>query len=332
MLRVEDPLWLSGLLLLPALAWLLGTRRARPALRIPSLGPLTVTRPSLVARTAWLPLGLELAALASLIVGLSRPQLGFQRPVREVEALGLVLAMDVSDTMAALDFRSGERRISRLEAAKSAAKRFVAGRREDLVGLVAFGAEAHTRMPTTSDLSAVTSAIDALDVGAAGFETALGDAVALAVKRLRGTPTRTRVAILLSDGRSNAGQVAPALAAQLAASFGVKVYAIGIGSRGPAPFEVEDPLGGRMTVLRNLDLDESTLGMIAAQTGGRYFRAETAGGLEEIYRTIDALEKTKVRLSGAEVRRELYPAFAGAAVLLLLLSALAAATLYLEVP
>ena len=170
-----------------------------------------------------------------------------------------------------------------------------------------FGSQAYTQLPLTRDYNTITSILERLQIGAAGPRTALGDAIGIALKRLSDIQSRSNVIILLTDGRSNSGELEPETAAAIASEKGVKIYTIGVGGQGRAPFLVEDPIFGRRYVYRQVDLDEKTLRIVAERTGGLYFRAEDLEGLQKIYTTIDTMEKTEVAVKTFVPRNELYP-------------------------
>lgn len=323
MLRFDQPLWLLALALLPALLWL-RARSRRDALPVPEV-PTTPLPSSLAAHTAWLPAACGLTAAAFAIVGLAGPRWIEHRTTRLREGVDLVLALDASDTMGALDFRLSGRAVTRLDAVKALARDFVSRRRGDRVGAVVFGTYARTAVPRTADLGAVTRALEDVALGSLGDATALGDALALAVKRLRGGGP-SRAVILLTDGRSNAGALSPTEAGALAATLGVRVYPVAIGGDAPVPVPVEDPVEGRKLVWRRLPVDEATLRGLARDTDGRFFRVAGLEGLREVYQTIDRLETAPYRVRGWEERRELYPWAVAAAAAFVGFTALARAT------
>lgn len=329
MLRFDEPLWLFALAALPVLLRI--RRRARvDALPVPSCpsGPLPS---SLAVRTAWLPAACGAAAAALLIVGLAGPVAVEPRTERTTEGIDLVLALDASDTMGAVDFRLSGRPASRLDAVKAVVRDFLAHRRGDRIGAVIFGTHVRTAVPRTTDHGAVTRAVDAVELGSLGDATALGDAVALAVKRLRGAGP-SRAVVLLTDGRTNAGTLSAAEAGAVASALGVRVYAVAIGGDGPVPLPVDDPVEGRKLLWRRLPVDEGTLRALARDTGGRFFRVAGLEGLREVYRTIGRLEASRVRVRTWEERRHLYPWAVGAAGALLAVAALARAARWGRLP
>jgi Ca-activated chloride channel family protein len=295
---------------------------------------------SLRARLAGLPaLGLCLAALC-LAVAMAGPRTGDATRRVSREGIAIVMVVDRSGSMQARDFVEGDRGIDRLQAVKQTFRDFVVGgsagngRPDDLIGLVAFARYADGLCPLTLDHGNLIAILDQLaivrDPGEDG--TALGEGLALAVERLRHHPARSKVAILLTDGVSNAGEIEPTQAAELARSFGIKVYTIGAGRTGYAPVPVRGPAG--RTILRRayVQTDEKTLQAIAEKTGGRFFHASDAEGLTQTVREIDRLERSKV----TEVRylqyTERYAGFVGLALILIAASSLASGTVLRRLP
>jgi Ca-activated chloride channel homolog len=293
-------LWL--LLLLPVLAWY--ARRfgpgARARFRFPSLSLV----PEAPRRDPERALSyLRLAALALLIVAAARPQKGSTREEVTAPATDILLVLDTSGSMAALDFQPKDR----LEGAKEVIRRFVENRPHDRIGLVVFAGLAFTQCPLTLDHAALLSLLDKVKIGmVAEDRTAVGSAIAVAAARLKRSDARSKTIVLLTDGRSNAGEVDPLTAAKAAAALGVRIYAVGAGKRGGSEFPVQDPVFGRRIVMVQEDLDEDTLQAVAAAAGGRYFRATSLDGLRQVYDEIDRLEKTDVKTELFSDRRDAY--------------------------
>ena len=325
MFRFAAPLWFLCLLALPALAWW-WRRRRPPALRLSSLAGLEGLPRSFWVRTRWLVRVLQVLSLVLLVAGLARPQWGNREVVRMQEGINIVLALDLSESMAAIDFELEGQQVTRLDAVKAVVEDFIEGRSGDRIGLVVFGTEAYTQLPLTTDYDTLVATLQRLEIGAAGPSTALGDALGVATRRLEDVESRSNVVVLLTDGQSNAGELSPEAAAGAARQLGVKAYTIGIGSDGEAPFVVEDPLWGRRVVYRRVAMDEDTLRSIADTTGGMYFRAAGLEGLREVYQAIDRLEKTEVETRTYEQYDELYAYAVLPALALLLAAMLAAAT------
>jgi Ca-activated chloride channel family protein len=246
----------------------------------------------------------------------------------------IVLALDTSGSMQALDLdadRPIAKRRNRLQVATDVVERFVEGRDNDQVGLVVFGDHAFTQCPLTLDHGILSTFLERVEIGMAGDATAIGDALATAVKRLRESKAKSKVVVLLTDGRSNSGAISPGKAAEIAATLGVKVYTIGAGARGPAPFIV-DSLFGRQVVYQDVEIDEGGLRRIAESTGGEYFRAEDASALQSIYDRIDQLEKTEITMSSYMEYDEEYRWFVLPAVAMLLLEITLLGTRFRKLP
>ncbi|MFQ5550754.1 MAG: VWA domain-containing protein, partial [Gemmatimonadales bacterium] len=237
------------------------------------------------------PLVLRTLALAATIFAVARPQTGISDQEVVTEGIDIVLALDLSSSMLAEDLQP-----NRFAAAKLVAADFVAGRPHDRLGLVAFAGHAFTQVPLTLDHSVVTQLIDELEVGAIEDGTAIGMGLATALKRLQRSNAESKVVILLTDGRNNAGQIDPVTAAHAAQSLGVKIYAIGAGTIGQARVPINDPTWGRRYAMMRVDIDEPTLRQTAELTGGRYFRATDNESLAAIFDEIDQLEKTEIQV------------------------------------
>ncbi len=307
-------LWL--LLLLPSLLfiYIVWRRKQQSTLRLPSLrfidqlggGWRTKARHSLIA--------LRLGALALVIIALARPQSTTSWTEDQVEGIDIMLAMDISTSMLAMDFQP-----NRIEAAKEVAMRFIANRPNDNIGLVAFAGESFTACPLTQDHASLINRLQQLTPGIIEDQTAIGTGLATAVGRLKDSKTKSKVIILLTDGVNNAGSISPKMAAELAHTFDIAIYTIGVGTDvGEAPYPIPTPLG---TIVRNMpvELDEPTMKLIADVSGGSYFRATDNKSLNKIYQHIDELEKTKLTTRNYQHRYEEYALFALLALLLLLL-------------
>ncbi|MBA3645643.1 MAG: VWA domain-containing protein [Gemmatimonadaceae bacterium] len=281
-------LWL--LLLLPAWwAWRRGRRADSIVFSQASVlarGPRTG---SWIRRAMFL---LRNLSIVFLILTLARPRAGAKVENLSSQGINIVLAIDLSSSMLAQDFRPQ----NRLEVAKARVKSFIAGRRSDRIGIVAFAGEALTQVPLTTDYAVVLQAVDNLQAGQLEDGTAIGTALATAANRLRGAPGKSKVLILLTDGINNRGTVDPRTAAQAASAYGIKIYTIGVGTQGSAPVPVgRGPNGGLIFQMQRVELDEVMLSDIARQTGGRYFRARDAAALQAIYQQIDRLERAPVQ-------------------------------------
>jgi Ca-activated chloride channel family protein len=298
-LYTPEALWL--LLLLPA--WWIWRRLRRKDAIVFSRTSVLASGP---ATGSWIPKAIFMlrnVALAALVVALARPRSGAHVETQTSEGINIVLAIDLSSSMLALDFRPA----NRIEVAKDKVKQFIVRRKSDRIGIVAFAGEALTQVPLTTDYPVVLQAVSNLQAGQLEDGTAIGTAIATAANRLRDAPGRSRVLILLTDGVNNRGSVDPLTAAKAAAAYGIKVYGIGVGSAGMAPVPVgRNAAGGLNYEYQPVEIDEALLNNIARMTGGRYFRARDAAALQNIYAQIDRLERAPVHSSSIVRYRELY--------------------------
>jgi Ca-activated chloride channel family protein len=318
------------MLLLLALVPLLARPRRRggapPALPYPVVDALRAVGPGRRARWRWVLTALRAAALVLLVVGLARPQLGRATTQVRAEGIDIMLVVDLSSSMLAEDFQLGGDRANRLEAVKAVVREFLDRRPNDRVGLVLFAARPYTQSPLTLDHGWLLANLDRARIGMIEDGTAVGSALAAAVGRLQGSEANSRIVILLTDGQSNAGKVPPLTAAESAKALGYRVYTIGAGTRGSAPYPQIDPFGRKVYVNMPVDVDEETLQRIADETGGRYFRATDTESLRQIYADIDQLETTSLEGLQYLDYDELYVWLALAALLLLAAEALLAQT------
>lgn len=307
------PWMLLALLALP-LWWLLRQRR-RPAAITFSRAAVLARGPQSGARVTRTLFLLRNVVLVGVIVALARPRgTGHAESVSSA-GINIVLVIDLSSSMLAEDFQPQ----NRLEVAKETVKRFISGRTSDRIGVVAFSGEALTQVPLTTDYPVVMQAVDNLQAGQLEDGTAIGNAIATAANRLRNSPGKSRVMILLTDGVNNRGDIDPRTAAQAAAAVGVKIYSIGVGTEGMAPVPVGRGLYGLRYENQPVQIDEALLTQISRSTGGRYFRARDAAALRRIYEQIDALERTPVQTSTYVRYSELFRWPLGIAVFMLML-------------
>ena len=307
-------LWL--LLLLPALLiiYIVWRRRQHASLRVPSLLFLRDMRGGLRVYLRHSLFALRLLALGLIIVALARPQSSSSWSEDRVEGIDIMLTMDISTSMLAMDFQP-----NRVEAAKEVAMRFIANRPNDNIGLVVFAGESFTACPLTQDHATLINRLREMTPGMIEDQTAIGSGLATAISRLKDSKTKSKVIILLTDGANNTGNISPKMAADLAKTFGISIYTIGVGSgAGEAPYPIQTALG---VVVRNMpvDLDEPTMRQIADVSGGAYFRATDNESLSAIYQKIDQLEKTKLSTRNYHTTYEEFFVFVLAAALLLLL-------------
>lgn len=238
-----------------------------------------------------LPFVLRLLAMGCIIVAMARPQTKNEEQRAEGEGLDIVLCIDVSGSMTAQDFTP-----NRMEAAKKVAADFVERRLTDRIGIVIFSGESFTQCPITTDKAVLRSAIESIRNGLLEDGTAIGDGLSTSTDRLRMSKSKSKVVILLTDGENNGGLIGPTNAKEIAKAFGIRVYTIGVGTDGYAPFPIKTEMGV-IIQQQKVTIDEKLLREIAGETGGRYFRAKDNAGLEEIYKEIDSLEKSKVEIS-----------------------------------
>jgi Ca-activated chloride channel homolog len=315
-----SPWFLILLLLIPLLVWRLLSCRSSEGIRFSAVGLARDLPPTLRQRLMWLPSALTVAAVTCLIVSLARPREGRDQTVIDSEGIAISLVVDLSGSMQAMDFEVDGSPVDRLIAIKNVVGKFVSGgdtlsgRFNDLIGLITFAGYADGEVPLTLDHAYLLSRLNALQIVRDRREdgTAIGDALALAVEKLNALDDRSdnkvksKVIILLTDGENNAGFIEPVPAAELAQTMGIRVYTIGVGTKGEAPVPVTDPFSGRRFIrMMPVDIDEQTLTDVAETTGGKYFRATDTDSLENIYNEIDALEKSKVEAKHFVDYREL---------------------------
>ena len=305
--------------------------RARRLARLPG-APMSDVRPAAgPAERLWvarLPVALRSVCLGVWIVAASGPRVGSARAELRSEGISIVLAVDISSSMLAEDFSPA----NRLDVARRTATEFVRARSSDRIGLVAFAGQALTQVPITTDYPVVEEAIRQLRVGILEDGTAIGTAIATAANRLRRAPGKSKVMVLLTDGENNKGTVDPRTAAQAAATFGIRIYTIGVGTQGEAPVPTgQGPLGLRYETMP-VKIDEQLLGEIARNTGGRYFRATDAASLSNIFSEINRLEKTPVQHLVYRRYDEAYRWPLGLGLLALALELVVAATFAVRVP
>jgi Ca-activated chloride channel family protein len=272
---------------------------------------------------------LRIIILILLIIGASRPQAGLKTEEITTKGIDIILCMDTSGSMKAEDFKPK----NRLEVAKSVAIDFIKGRKNDRIGIVVFSAISMLQCPLTNDYGAVIDFMRNVEIGMTQTDgTAIGDAIGTSVNRLKDSKAKSKVIILLTDGRNNMGQLDPITSAKLASTFDIKIYTIGVGTTGSAPYPVDDPIFGKRYVYIKEDLDEETLRQIADETKGRYFRATSAEALRNIYNEIDKMEKTEIKVTEYTEYTELYAYFLIPAMALLLVEIILGNTLLSRIP
>jgi len=306
MIRFLYPSVLWLLALLPLLALLRGRRGPVAAVKYSSADiARQVARETRSRVGSWLT-PLTLLALALIITALARPQFGRSTSTVEASGVDMILALDCSGSMEALDFKLDGQRASRLDVVKSVVSKFIDERPNDRIGLVGFAGAPYLVSPLTLDHDWLQQNLDRVQIGTVEDGTAIGSALATSVNRLRDQPGKSKIVVLLTDGQNNAGKILPDTAAQAAKALGVKVYTIGAGVRGEAPVPVTDAFGNKRLAMAKVDVDEATLQKVADETGGQFFRATDTESLEKIYGEIDRMEKTTHELKKFEHHSELF--------------------------
>lgn len=305
------------LLLIPVIGWYIWElRKSDASLQISGTSALQKQPRSLRIYLLHVPFALRCAAIILLTICLARPQLSNRWSKESTEGIDIMMALDISGTMQAEDLRP-----NRLEAAKQVAADFVNDRPNDQIGLVVFAGESFTQCPLTTDHNVLINLFQAVRFGMIDDGTAIGLGLANAVNRMKDSETKSKVIILLTDGSNNCGDIDPLTAAEIAKTFGIRVYAIGVGSKGEARIPYQTPIGIQYTTISG-EFDEGTLRQIAQTTGGQYFRATDNAKLKAIYQEIDQLEKTKIRVREYSKRTESFAPFLWAALCCLLLDIL----------
>ena len=328
--RFEDPWLLLFFLMVPFLT-IRGKGKQQATISYSSIDTLQAIRSARVEILSILPLVLRVIAISLLVLSLARPQEGYKSTEILSVGVDIMLALDTSGSMQALDFIKDEKRDTRLAMVKDVVSQFIDNRPNDRMGMVVFGSEAYTQCPLTLDQGILKSFLSKLDIGMAGDSTAIGSAIGIAVKRLKDLESKSKVIILLTDGQNNAGSLPPLQAAQTAKAFGIKIHTIAVGTHGKAPFLVNSIFGQRY-VYQQVDIDEDTLKKISDLTGGQYFRATDLESLKTIYKQIDEMEKSEVKVIDHSEYTELFHYFLIPGLLILLLEILLSNTILRRVP
>ncbi|MDO5497845.1 MAG: VWA domain-containing protein [Alistipes sp.] len=294
-------LWLLLLLIGYIGYYILRVRLGGPSIRISSAEGVRKAPLTWRFFARHIPFVLRLAALACIIVAMARPQRVNENQTTQTEGIDIVIAMDVSGSMLARDFEP-----DRLSAAKDVAADFIAGRVGDRMGLVVFAGEAYSPSPLTANKNEVQTALAKVRSGVIEDGTAIGNGLATAINRLRESQSKSKVVILLTDGVNNSGVISPLMAADIAMDLGIKVYTIGVGKNGMAPYPAYDMFGQLVFQQMPVEIDEETLTEISKKTNGKYFRATDKQTLKEIYKEIDTLEKSKIEVQNQITIDELY--------------------------
>lgn len=306
MIRFVQPELLWLLVVPPLLALWRGAKGRAAAVEFSSAEVArTVARETRGRPGRWLALVRVLVA-ELLVLGLARPQWVSGHSEIQASGIDLMLAVDVSGSMEALDFKMGGQRINRLDVVKSVVAEFIDERGNDRLGMVAFSGAPYLVSPLTLDHDWLKQNLERVRTGMVEDGTAIGAALAMSVNRLRDQPSKSKIVVLLTDGMNNAGKVAPQTAAEAAKAMGVKVYTIGAGTQGEAPIPVRNQFGQTQIRMAKVDVDEDTLRKIADETGGKFFRAQDTDSLKSIYAEIDRMEKTTRAIRKYENHREIF--------------------------
>ena len=319
-------LWLL-LLLIPLIVWyIVRLSKMQASFKLASVNAFKGVKPGLKVYMRHLPFVLRVISIGLIILVIARPQSVNSWEESESQGIDIVLALDVSGSMLSQDLQP-----DRLQAAKKVASEFVTDRRNDNIGLVVFAGESFTQCPLTTDHTVLLNLLNEIEFGLIDDGTAIGLGLATSVNRLKDSESQSRVVILLTDGTNNRGQIAPLTAAEMARSYGIRVYTVGVGTKGMAPTPVQTPFGVRMQNMA-VDIDEKTLTEIAAMTGGQYFRAKDTDGLRQVYEEIDEMEKYLISVQNVTQRQEKFLMFALAAMALILLELILRRTWLRSIP
>lgn len=307
-------LWLLAIPLLLAALYIYRELRERsPHMRVPVIQPWMASGKSVLSVLRHIPFVLRMVAMVMIIIAIARPRSSSEMEKTNTEGIDIVLAMDVSTSMLARDFTP-----DRISAAKDIAIEFIAQRPSDRMGIVVFAGESYTQCPLTTDRATLINLMKEVQTDLIEDGTAIGNGLATAVARIMDSDAVSRVVILLTDGVNNCGEVSPLTAAEIAKTYGVRVYTIGVGANGTAPYPVMTPWGVEMQNLQ-VEIDEDLLKQISQTTGGRYFRATDNTKLAEIYSEINKMEKSRTTVDSFPVYKELFGKYAIAALICLLL-------------
>jgi len=306
MIRFLQPEWFWLLIPLALVMLWRGRRGPVAAIEYPDIGlarEIARKSRSRVGRWLWL---LPIFAGALMITGLARPQRLHEHTEVTANGIDIVLGLDVSGSMQALDFAIDKQRINRIAVVKSVVSKFIDERQSDRIGIIAFAGAPYLVSPLTLDHDWLQQNLERVDIGTVDDGTAIGSAIAAGVNHLRTTAAKSKVLILLTDGMNNTGKISPIAAAEAAKAMGVKIYTIGVGVRGKAPIPVRDDAGHVRVIMATVDVDEKTLQAVADETGGRFYRATDTDSLRKIYEQINQFEKSAQTVQKFEYYEELY--------------------------
>lgn len=305
----RDPLFLVFLVVIPPLIYVYFRSRGTNQVVFPSLEALKKIKPSFAQRYRHILIILRSTAIVLFVIAMARPQYGNKQTKVTTEGIDIVLAVDVSGSMLAEDFEIAGRRYNRLHVVKQVVKDFIMKRTNDRIGLVVFAGRPYTQCPMTLDYGMLLQLLDKVEIGMVEDGTAIGSALGSSIERLKNAKAKSKVIILLTDGRNNSGEIDPFTAAEIARTFGIKIYAIGAGTKGLAPFPAFDIFGNKVMKQVKVDIDDDALREIARITDGNYYRATDTESLKEIYGQIDKLEKTESDVTQYTEYNELFHYF-----------------------
>lgn len=323
------------LILIPivlGLMWLFHARRSRGAFRFSSVDLVKPMTGSWKVKFGFVPLAMRVMALILICIALAGPRKVLEESTTTTEGIDIVLSLDCSGSMAAEDFTIDGRRMNRFDVVKRVVAEFINQRKNDRMGLVTFAARAYTVCPLTTDRTWLLANLERMKLGMLEDGTAIGSGVASSLTRFKNSKAKSKVIILLTDGVNNAGKLDPLKAAETAQAMGIKLYTIGAGVEGFAPYPVQDVFGRTFYQNVPVQIDEATLQKMAQLTGGRYFRATDTQSLREIYKEIDRLEKTKIEETGYKQYQELFAGFLIAALLLVAAELVLINTVFFKIP
>ena len=326
------PLYFLLLLGLPFLIYYAFNRDKKAGLTYSSIDNLKKIPRTWTLRFRYILNILRLGCVVLIILALTRPQKGSEETRIISQGIDIVLIVDVSTSMLAEDFQIKGKRQNRLYVVKEVIKEFVKDRPDDRIGITVFGARPYTLSPLTLDHGWLLEHLDKVKIGMVEDGTAIGSGLSSGLNRLRDSVAKSKVVILLTDGRNNAGQVAPETAAAAAKALGVKVYTIGAGTKGTAPYPVKDFFGNIILRPVKIEIDDQTLAKIADTTGGKYFRATDTKSLRQVYKEIDAMEKTEIQTPRYMEYKELYPGIILLALVCLLIEIILSNTRFRRLP
>ena len=323
------------LLLVPLIVlfgYLLKKRDVFSSVRFSSLELIKNFKPTLKLVLAKNLIYLRMAAILLFLLALARPRIPLEETKVQTEGIDIVLAIDCSGSMLAEDFKIGSRRQNRLSVVKNVVEDFINKRKNDRIGMIAFAARAYTVCPLTLDYDWLIKNLQRVEIGAIEDGTAVGSAIGSSLNRLRDTQAKSKIVILLTDGINNTGKISPLTASEAAKALGIKIYTIGAGTKGLAPYPTKGFWGETVYQNVSIEIDEDTLKKIAEDTDGKYFRATDTESLREIYKEIDSMEKTSIEETGFQEYRELFPGFLILGLMFLILEIVLSNTILRRLP